>query len=134
MRLYSLYLLFIIAIIALYGAAFAQSGEEPAGKSVFINAKCNNCHAVEAAGIEAKTKKKAVPELSLVSTRHNADFLKKYVVKQEKINDAAHPVAFKGTDAELQQLVDWFMSMKSAAQGEMKENPAPQPEAKPQGN
>ena len=107
------YLLVVFAIVALYGFAYAKpAGEENPGKKIFVEAKCNGCHAVEKAGIEAKMKKKTNPDLSTVGSKQKPDFIKKYIMKQEKMNDKLHPVAFKGTDGDLAKLVQWLGSLK----------------------
>lgn len=106
------YILFLFTILALYGAAFAAAGEEPAGKKIFVDSKCNTCHAVQVAKIETKSKKPA-PDLSAVGSTHKADFLKKYLTKAEKINDKAHPAAFKGSDDDLKKVADWLGSLKA---------------------
>ncbi len=107
------YILFLFFIVALYGAAFASAGDEPAGKKVFVDAKCNTCHAVQSVKIDTKSKKPAA-DLSTVGSKHKADFMKKYLVKQEKMNEKAHPVAFKGSDEDLKKLSDWLGSLKAA--------------------
>jgi len=107
------YLLFLFVIVALYGAAFASVGEEPAGKKVFLDSKCNTCHAIQVAKIETKSKKPA-PDLSAVGSKHKADFIKKYITKQEKVNDKAHPTQFKGSDDDLKKVAEWLGSLKTA--------------------
>ncbi len=107
------YILFLFFIIALYGAAFASAGEESPGKKVFVASKCGTCHAVQSAKLETKSKKPA-PDLSTIGSVKNADFLKKYLVKQEKMEGKAHPVSFKGPDEDLKKLADWLGTLKSA--------------------
>lgn len=109
-----LYLLVVVTIIALYGAAFAATPEDAPGKKVFLDAKCNTCHAVQAVGIEAKSKKKENPDLSGVGSKVKVDFMKKYLTKQEKLNDKNHPAAFKGSDEDLAKMVNWLGSLKEA--------------------
>ncbi|MCE1188969.1 MAG: cytochrome c [Ignavibacteria bacterium] len=109
-----LYLLTAVMIVALYGAAFANTPDEPAGKKVFTDAKCSACHSVQTAGIEAKMKKKDTPDLGGIVTKKNAELVKKYLVKQEKINDKNHPAQFKGTPEELAKLVEWLGTVKEA--------------------
>lgn len=61
-----------------------------------------------------KSKKKNVPDLSYVGTKHNSDFISKFITKQEKLNDAQHPAAFKGSDEDLQTLAKWLESLKAS--------------------
>lgn len=102
---------FVFTIVLLYGFAFAQDKGE-AGKKLFTDAKCASCHSVESQGITLKTKKPNVPDLSGIGAKLKADFLKNYLQKKEKVKDKLHPTAFKGTDADLQKLVDWLMNVK----------------------
>ena len=106
------YILFLFFIIALYGVAFAGPGEEPAGKKVFVDSKCGTCHAVESAKLVTKSKKPA-PDLSSIGTAKKADFLHKYLMKQEKIEGKAHPVAFKGSEEDLKKLTEWLGTLKA---------------------
>lgn len=107
-----MYLLVVLGIVALYGFAYAGPSAELAGKKVFIDAKCGVCHSVDKAGIELKTKKKNIPDLSTVGATVKPEVLKKYIMKQEKINDKNHPTAFKGSDEDLTKLVQWLSSLK----------------------
>jgi cytochrome c553 len=106
-----LYLLFISAIVLAYGFTYSLNPADPAGKQVFMDKKCNSCHTVETAGVTSK--KKDASDLSTTGDTYNADFLKKYLMKEEKIEDTAHKTAFKGTDQELDDLVKWIESLKA---------------------
>jgi len=72
-------------------------------KTKFTEAKCNTCHAFSEYSIEAKNKSpnNKAPDLSKIEIKYDRDFLTKYLHKEEQINDKKHPVAFKGTDEDL---------------------------------
>lgn len=108
------YLLFIIAIVALYGAAYSVNKEEHPGQKVFVDQKCISCHSVEAVGLISKSKKDN-PDLSKYEGELDKDFFINYMKKEVKINDKAHPAAFKGTDEELNDFVDWFIILNTKA-------------------
>ncbi len=109
------YLSLIIFLGFIYGFAnFSTQTEEPAGKKIFVNSKCGSCHSIEAEGLKTKSKKKNIPDLSDVGTKHKADFISKFITKQEKLNDAQHAVAFKGSDEDLQTLSKWLQSLKTS--------------------
>jgi cytochrome c553 len=98
-----------------YGMTVAQDAPKD-GKTIFTDAKCNNCHAITAEKIEALRKpmgKMLPPDLSDVGTRIKADFIAKYITKDEKLNDKTHPIAFKGTDDELKVLAAWLETLKT---------------------
>ena len=110
------YLSFIIFLSLIYGFTnlYIQD-DEPAGKKIFVDSKCGSCHSIEAEGLTTKSKKKNVPDLSDVGTKRNSDFISKFITKQEKLNDAQHPMAFKGSDEDLQKLANWLESLKGTA-------------------
>jgi cytochrome c2 len=105
------YILFVFSIVALFGLTFsiAQETENP-GKKVFVEKKCGSCHSVQVESLESK--KKDAVDLSKVGDTRTAEFLKLYLTKKEKINDAEHKMAFKGTEEELTNLVTWLESLK----------------------
>jgi mono/diheme cytochrome c family protein len=95
-------------------APAADGGGAPDGKAVFVAQKCNTCHAVSTAGIEATTKsdKMKGPDLVGLAADHDAAALAAYLKKETKIDDKAHRTAFKGSDAELDALVAWLLKQK----------------------
>ncbi len=106
-------LLISLSLVSISLVQFAYS-QEKTGKEIFEGAKCNACHSVEKAGIEAKKKSDKVPDLSKLAEGHDADFFAKYLKKEETLNSKKHAVAFKGSDEELKTMVDWLMSLTSA--------------------
>ncbi|MCJ7553482.1 MAG: cytochrome c [Ignavibacteriaceae bacterium] len=108
-----IYLGLVVVIVALYGFAFAFAADKgPDGKQIFLDKKCTTCHYVESAGIET-TKKSGASDLSTVGDVMEADFMTKYLLKEEKIDDKAHKTKFNGTDEELKALVDWLLTLKA---------------------
>jgi len=101
---------------ALLIAAASAAADDNPGKAVFLAQKCNLCHSVEAAGIEAKTTSEKLkgPDLTLVTTRHEAEWIGKFVRRQIQKDGADHKKEFKGTDEELQALVGWFKALEQA--------------------
>lgn len=106
------YLSIIIAIVALYGFAFTLStNDDPAGKKIFIDNKCNMCHTVESAGIESK--KSDATDLSNVGAEMKSDDIVKYLKKEMKLNGKDHKTAFKGSEEDLKKLVEWLSTLKT---------------------
>lgn len=109
------YFIFVFLVIGLYGFAFANysnTGEEPAGKKAFVDAKCNTCHGISSEGIEAKNKNSKNPDLSGIGTKLKADFIKQYLQKKEQLNDKKHPSNWKGEDKALDDIAKWLESLK----------------------
>ena len=104
--------LLILGIVAFSVPARA---EEPAGKAVLLQHKCQSCHSVTSAGIlPARGEDSAEgPDLSNVGAAHSADWLNKYLLKQESKDGKKHKRRFPGTEQELNVLVKWLASLKS---------------------
>ncbi len=106
------YLLFVIAIVALFGFAFSMAqGTLPAGQKIFLESKCSACHSLNAAGITS-SKKDAV-DLSKTGDNLKTDFIIRYLNKEVKQNDKLHKTAFKGSAENLNSLASWLSSLKS---------------------
>lgn len=131
-------------ILSAVALAMAMSGtaraadEEPAGKKLFIDNKCNSCHTIESQGVEKRSsadaeeakdgkdaeakeetsaKKKKVPDLGGVGIERKADWITKYLQKTETIDGKKHMKKFRGTDEELATLAAWLETLKDEAAG-----------------
>ncbi len=94
-------------------ASFAA--EDSDSKALFIEGhKCNMCHAVPAADIEAKTKSEKMkgPDLG---GEAEADFetIATYMRKAGELDGKTQKKEFKGTDEELQTILDWLGSLEA---------------------
>lgn len=106
------YFVVILTIVALYGFAFSfSSNDDPAGKKIFVDKKCNMCHTVKSAGIESK--KSDATDLSDVGSKMKSEDMVKYLKKEMKLNNKDHKTAFKGSDEELNKLVEWLSTLKA---------------------
>ncbi len=92
----------------------AAGGGQLDGKQIFLDSKCNLCHTVSTADIEAKMKsgKMAGPDLANVGDRHEADWIAKWLRKEAEMDGQKHPKAFTGSDEELGALISWLMEQK----------------------
>jgi mono/diheme cytochrome c family protein len=97
------------------GQAYAASaGTGPDGKAVFLAQKCNLCHAVGAAGIEATTKSEKMkgPDLTGAVAERGAEWTAKFLKKEVDRDGKKHGKAFTGSDEELAALVAWLAEQK----------------------
>ena len=88
----------------------------PTGQALFTDThKCNMCHAVPAAGIEAKTKSEKMKGGDL-GGKIEAEFaeIAAYVRKEGELDGKTHKKPFKGTDEELKAIIDWLGSLEAA--------------------
>ncbi len=106
------FMLFISAIIGLFAIAFSFAQDKGIdGKNIFIDAKCNNCHTVTSMDITSK--KDDATDLSNTGTVGDVQLIKSYLLKESKINDKEHKTKFKGTEEELNNLVNWLFTLKT---------------------
>ena len=91
--------------------------DDPPAKTIFKESKCGSCHSIKAQGIQKgsgeEKKEKAAPDLSDVGTKHKADWISKYLLKKETLNDDKNLKKFKGSDEDLETLSAWLASLKS---------------------
>jgi len=90
---------------------FAQAEEAKDGKTIFIDAKCTACHSIDSQGVEAKKKTDKTPDLSKLTEGHDIEFWTKYLKKEESLNSKKHAMPFKGSDEDLQIMLEWLMSL-----------------------
>ena len=103
-----------LGVAGLLSTGIYTSAEEVTGKDLFVNNKCNTCHAIKTQEIESKQAGK-YPDLSNVGSKEfTAEFLHKYLMKEEKINNKQHPIKFKGEMAELETMVSWLLTLKDS--------------------
>jgi mono/diheme cytochrome c family protein len=125
-----------LAVLCLEGIAWGQAGAPAApaapaaadatakdGKTLFTGNHCASCHSIQALGIEKKkpaagveeekTDKKP-PDLSDVGSKQKVEWMARFLMKKEKLDDELHPKRFKGTDAELTTLTTWLGTLKKA--------------------
>ena len=111
-----LFVLFISTIVALFAFAFSFSQDQNLdGKQIFIDNKCSNCNTLTS--MEITSKKDDASDLSNVGTIGDAKLMKSYLLKEAKINDQDHKLKFKGTEAELNALVNWLLTLKAESEG-----------------
>lgn len=99
-----------LALVLATGSAEAADD----GESVFMVQKCNLCHAVPAADIEAKVKVEAMkgPSLPTASLSAEIDRISR-LLRQEGSADGGkkHPKKFGGSDEELAALLGWLAQL-----------------------
>lgn len=114
-RTLSVTLAIAVAALALTAVPAAQAADEAMALKLFNEThKCNMCHAVPAAEIEAKTKSEKMkgPELG-GATKVDLETLAAYMRKEGELDGKTHKKEFKGTDEELQAIIDWLGSLEA---------------------
>jgi mono/diheme cytochrome c family protein len=108
----------VVLLAILYSGPAASPAAAQGGKldgtAIFLAQKCNLCHAVSTAGIEATTKsdKMKGPDLAGAAAKRDAKLLNGYLRKTENINAKKHVKQFTGSDEELGALIAWLQSQK----------------------
>jgi len=83
--------------------------------------KCNTCHSIETQQIAKTMKtvpssmaKNPPPDLSNIGADKTAEWITKFLKKEETLNKQKHPKTWAGKDDELKTLVDWLATLKKA--------------------
>lgn len=116
-------LLAVMTSLVLMVSIVLAAGKEPGGdavadteaKALFVDNKCNSCHSISKAGVERKggTQSSKIPDLSTVGSKHDADWMAKYLKKEEAMNGKKHTVPFKGTDEQLTTMTVWLATLQA---------------------
>lgn len=107
-----------LCFIFFTGAAFVAAPVAPPaeddGKEAYEQ-NCAECHGVRVARIQATTKDNKLkgPDLTDIGEKYQAGWIKRYVKKEADNSGKSHKKEFKGSDEELQALVDWLLEQKS---------------------
>jgi mono/diheme cytochrome c family protein len=108
---------FYLFVFAL--CAHAQEAE-PAGKKIFVDQKCNVCHSIDSQGIAKKgppakpTDKNPPPDLSNLGAEKSADWIAKFLAKEETLNNKKHPKGWTGKKEDLTTLSSWLATLKKS--------------------
>lgn len=88
----------------------------PEGQAAFVANKCNLCHSVEVAGIEAKTKSEKLrgPDQSQVGERYELEWLVQFINREVTLEDKQHKKEYKGTAEDLAKIADWLVGLTPA--------------------
>ena len=101
----------VILLAAFYsGPAAGQAKLD--GKAIFLAQKCNMCHSVSTAAIEATTKSEKMKGPDLVNLKQDAKALTDYLMKKSDLNGKKHTKGFTGSEEELKALIAWMLEQK----------------------
>ena len=104
------------ATLAAFGfGAAGRAAEPPAdGKAVFLAQKCNTCHAVSTAAIEATTKSEKMkgPDLVGVVAEKGEEWTGNYLRKEIDKEGKKHGKEVKLTEEEMKKLLAWLAAQK----------------------
>ena len=91
------------------------------GKAVFTELKCNSCHSVDSQGIKAVEEEPEEGEepvkptdLSDAGGKHDAKWIKDWLMKKVDVDGKKHRKKFAGTPAQLDAVATWLASLKAA--------------------
>ncbi len=101
---------FMLGFGMILGTAVGAAAATPDGKVVFLAQKCDMCHAVSSAGIEATTKSEKMkgPDLAGACQALDPVWLADFIQKKVDKNGKKHAKEFKGTDEDLAALIAWL--------------------------
>jgi len=94
---------------------FAEEGSKTEGRAAFDEHKCLMCHGVAAQDLKPKAKSEKMLGPDLSGFKSDVEFPKMvaYMRGESAIDGAKHKKPFKGTDEELQAIIDWLGSLEA---------------------
>jgi mono/diheme cytochrome c family protein len=101
-----------LAVVVLHAA---QGSKVLDGKQIFLDQKCNMCHGVSSAEIEATTKSERMkgPDLTGLLAERDAKELASILRKNANMKSGKpHPKAFTGSDEEMGAMLAWLQSQE----------------------
>ena len=84
-------------------------------KQLFVDSKCVKCHSIDSQGVKAQPnagEEKDVHDLSKVGSERTAEWIQKFLRKEETLDGKKHKLKFRGSDADLGVLASWLASLK----------------------
>jgi mono/diheme cytochrome c family protein len=96
------------------GPAVAAEPKVLDGKQIFLAQKCNLCHTVSSAAIQAtvKSEKMKGPDLAGLTPKMEARLINDYLRKKAEINGKKHGKEFTGSDEEIGALIAWLQKQE----------------------
>lgn len=88
------------------------SAETADAKQIFLGQKCNLCHSVKSAGIEATMKVEKMKGPDFPVAHVDKAQLKTYLLQTSEMNGKKHPKKFSGSDEQLNAVLDWVTKAK----------------------
>ena len=104
-------LVFAVLLATLYSSA-GSAATAPDGKAIFLAQKCNMCHSVPTAAIEATTKSATMKGPDLVNVKLDAAAITKFLHKETDMNGKKHPKNVQLPDGDMKALIDWVLAQK----------------------
>ena len=101
----------VVGIVLWLGKTAAFAGA-PDGKQVFLGQKCNTCHSVSSAGIEATIKVEKMKGPDLTGVTMDKAKVNDYLLQKSEMNGKKHPKKVGGSDADVSALIDWLAAQK----------------------
>lgn len=103
--------LLVVVLVGL-GAPAIEAGDD--GKAAFLENKCNTCHSIDSQEIAKKSEKMKGTDLSNIGNQaESVEWLKGYIKKEIKKDDEAHKKTWKGSEEQLDAIVEWLMTLKT---------------------
>lgn len=114
-----------VVLVALGASRAGADDAIPRGQQIFAEYKCTQCHSIDSLKIakvkshgedddeaDEGGKKLEPPDLSGIGNEAKADFIVKWLKKEEAVDGHKHKKKFKGSEEDLHVLADWLGTLK----------------------
>jgi cbb3-type cytochrome oxidase cytochrome c subunit len=90
------------------------SAGSDAGKAIYMEAGCAQCHSVAAEAIEATVTSEQLrgPDLSRIGRERDAAWIVAYMKTGQAAGGETHRVPYRGSDDDLQVMADWLAGLR----------------------
>lgn len=102
----------VFAFLVAFAPIAKGDDAAPSGAKLFVDKKCNTCHAIESQKIEKKMASSKAPDLSNVGATQNAEWITKWLNKEVDLEGKKHPATWSGKPEEQKALADWLATLK----------------------
>jgi len=104
----------LLTVAGLLLASAGAAADKDKNVILFETLKCNMCHSLERYEIEATVTKEEMlgPDLGDVGDRHDAEWIRKWLLQEVDKDGKNHKSKWKGTDKDLENLAAWLTTLK----------------------
>lgn len=99
----------VLAVVVILGSVALSGGAAADGKKAFLDANCALCHSISSQDITSNANR---ADLSKLGSSRDAEWIAKFLRREVKVKNAAHPLPWNGTDKQLSLISDWLASLK----------------------
>ena len=115
----------LVIVVGTWIAPRPASADDAAGKTIFVEQRCNTCHTIKSQSVEITEAEEGEveeavegdpdpPDLSAIGSEHDKVWIAKYLIKKEEVEGRKHKKRFRGSTDELKTVAEWLATLTDA--------------------